>query len=75
VIGASRPVPGDGHSAGHPSGWRFYFRTPDIEAAAAKVADAGGTLMMGPVEVPGGDRIIVASDPMGVVFGAVGPGQ
>jgi predicted enzyme related to lactoylglutathione lyase len=58
-----------------PPAWRFYFRTPDIEATAAKVGEAGGTLMMGPMEVPGGDRIIVATDPQGVVFGAVGPGN
>ena len=31
--------------------------------------------MTGPMEVPGGDRIIVANDPHGVVFGAVGPGN
>lgn len=58
-----------------PTGWRFYFRTPDIEEAAAKVARNGGTVTMGPQEVPGGDRIIVATDPQGVVFGAVGPGD
>ena len=31
--------------------------------------------MTGPMDVPGGDRIIVATDPHGVVFGAVGPGN
>ena len=57
---------------GSPSpGWRFYFRTPDIGAAATRVAEAGGTVEMGPMEVPGGDRVIVASDPHGVVFGIV----
>ena len=71
TIGATMTHPAHGPAPG----WRFYFRTPDIEATAAKVAEAGGTLMMGPQEVPGGDRIIVASDPHGVVFGAVGPGN
>lgn len=70
-IGATMQAPGDGPAPG----WRFYFRTPDIAAAAAKVADAGGAVLMGPMEVPGGDRIIVASDPHGIVFGAVGPGE
>ncbi|HEX7849727.1 MAG TPA: VOC family protein [Sphingomonas sp.] len=56
-------------------GWRFYFRTPDIEATAAKVTEAGGKVIAGPMDVPGGDRIIVASDPEGVVFGAVAPGN
>jgi uncharacterized protein len=70
TIGATMKAP-----PGAPTGWRFYFRTPDIDATAAKVAEAGGTVMMGPHEVPGGDRIIVATDPHGVVFGAVGPGD
>ncbi|OYY88938.1 MAG: glyoxalase [Sphingomonas sp. 28-66-16] len=69
-IGATMPHPGEGP----PPGWRFYFRAPDIEAAAAKAIEAGGTVMMGPHDVPGGDRILVASDPHGVVFGVVGPG-
>ncbi|WP_010183345.1 VOC family protein [Sphingomonas sp. PAMC 26605] len=56
-------------------GWRFYFRAPDIVAAASRVAAAGGSVLMGPQDVPGGDRIIVASDPHGVVFGVVGPGE
>jgi uncharacterized protein len=70
-IGATMNHPGEGP----PPAWRFYFRTPDIEKTAAKVAEAGGSVMMGPMEVPGGDRIIVATDPHGVVFGAVGPNQ
>lgn len=59
---------------GQASGWQFYFRAPDIEAAAATVRAKGGTVHAGPMEVPGGDRIIVASDPQGVRFGVVGPG-
>ena len=58
-----------------PVGWRFYFRAPDIEEAAAKVTKNGGTVHAGPMEVPGGDRIIVASDPQNVMFGVVGPGN
>ena len=56
---------------GQPAGWQFYFRAPDIEAAAAKVAAGGGTVTAGPMDVPGGDRIIVATDPEGVAFGVV----
>ncbi len=62
-------------SPGAPTGWRFYFRAPDIEVAAATVAELGGTVLMGPQEVPGGDRIIVAADPQGTVFGVVGSGK
>jgi len=71
TIGATMQTP----PQGQPSAWQFYFRAPDIEAAAAKVTTQGGTVRAGPMEVPGGDRIIVASDPHGVMFGVVGPGN
>lgn len=70
-IGAIMQRPADSP----PAKWRFYFRAPDIEAAARTVAERGGTVHAGPMEVPGGDRIIVASDPAGVMFGVVGPGH
>jgi predicted enzyme related to lactoylglutathione lyase len=60
---------------GQPTGWQFYFRAPDIDAAAEKVTKNGGTVHAGPMEVPGGDRVIVASDPAGVMFGIVAPGK
>jgi predicted enzyme related to lactoylglutathione lyase len=67
---------GEGYPGSHlPPGWRFFFRAADIEAAAAKVTAAGGTVLMGPNAVPGGDRIILATDPHGVAFGVVGPGD
>jgi len=58
-----------------PANWRFYFRAPDIEVAGDKVKRGGGTVHMGPMEVPGGDRIIVISDPEGANVGIVGPGN
>ncbi|WNO54463.1 VOC family protein [Stakelama saccharophila] len=70
TIGATMTAP----DPGPPPGWQFYFRAPDIEEAAETVKARGGTVHHGPVEVPGGDRIIVASDPEGVMFGVVGPG-
>lgn len=58
---------------GEANGWQFYFRsTLDADAAAAQVTALGGTVHSGPMEVPGGDRIVVASDPLGVAFGIVG---
>lgn len=53
-------------------GWTYYFRVDDIDAATAKTRALGGTLMHGPVEVPGGDSIIIAADPQGAVFALVG---
>ena len=57
---------------GPPPRWAFYFRVPDIDAAAAAVGAGGGTIRHGPVEVPGGDFVIMGTDPQGVAFGVVG---
>ena len=58
-----------------PPGWLFYFRAPGIKAAAAKVKAGGGAIHAGPMEVPGGDMIIVATDPHGAMFGVAAPGN
>ena len=52
-------------------GWHFYFRVPDIDAAADAVRAGGGAVLMGPQDVPGNDCIILATDPHGVGFGVV----
>lgn len=67
TIGATMRYPGDDT----PTGWRFYFRAPEITAAAARVAEAGGTVTSGPHEVPGGDWVIISRDPHGLPFGIV----
>lgn len=59
--------------AEHPVAWSFYFRVPDIEAAYAKVKELGGSPVMEPMEVPGGERVFFAIDPQGAGFGLVAP--
>ena len=61
--------------SGQPAGWQFYFRASDIEAAAETFRAKGGTVFVGPMEVPGGDRIIFGTDPAGSPVGVVGPGE
>jgi len=58
-----------------PKGWLFYFRVPNIDAAVEKVKAAGGTVHADPMVVPGGDKVIVASDPEGTRFGVSAPGN
>jgi uncharacterized protein len=55
------------------SAWLFYFRVPDIDVGAAAIAAAGGTVLMEPMEIPGGEYSLTATDPDGAVFGLVGP--
>ncbi len=55
------------------SAWLPYFGTVGVEECIARIESAGGTLIQGPVEVPGGAWIAVAQDPQGAYFAAVGP--
>ena len=58
---------------GPPPAWLFYFQVPDIDRSAESVTAGGGTIHYGPAEIPGGQLMIVASDPQGALFGVVGP--
>lgn len=55
--------------------WLFYFNVEGIDAAAKRVTDKGGTILMGPMEVPGGQWIIQCRDPEGAYFALVAPGR
>jgi predicted enzyme related to lactoylglutathione lyase len=52
-----------------PPNWTIYFRVPDINAAAERVKATGGKVVNGPMEVPGGDWVLIATDPQGAAFG------
>lgn len=53
-------------------GWRYYIRVPSISKAVEAVQAGGGTVAMGPHEVPGGDYIIIGNDSQGAEFALVG---
>jgi len=55
------------------SAWQFYFNVPGIDAAAKSVADKGGKVLMGPMEVPGGQWVVQCQDPQGAHFALVAP--
>ena len=52
-----------------PPHWLIYFRVPDVDAAAERIKAKGGKILNGPMEVPGGDRVLSATDPQGAAFG------
>jgi len=66
-IGALCPV-----QPGGASGWRYYIRVPSISRSVEAVKAGGGTIGMGPQEVPTGDHIIIGNDPQGAEFALVG---
>ena len=61
-----------GVGPGGSAGWRYYIRVPSIAKAVEAVKSGGGTVKMGPHEVPTGDHIIIADDPQGAEFALVG---
>ena len=61
----------DRASPEQPLKWTFYFAIPDVDAAVDKVKGHGGTVILGPMDVPGGQRIILAVDPQGASVGFV----
>lgn len=53
--------------------WAYYFNVADITAAQSRLAEAGGTVLNGPMQVPGDMWVINALDPQGAAFSLVGP--
>jgi predicted enzyme related to lactoylglutathione lyase len=53
--------------------WLYYFGVEDIDRAAKRVTGNAGSIVQGPLEVPGGAWIVQATDPQGAKFALVGP--
>jgi uncharacterized protein len=51
--------------------WLYYFNVDAIDAAAGRAKDAGGKVLMGPHQVPGGGWIVQCFDPQGAMFAMV----
>jgi predicted enzyme related to lactoylglutathione lyase len=66
VAAASPPPPG---AEGVPPHWSTYIATDNVEETAEKVQEAGGTLLMEPMDVFDAGRMVLAQDPAGAVFG------
>ena len=52
--------------------WSFYFRVPSIDVAAEYVNANGGSIINGPMEIPGGDWVFTGVDPQGATFDLIG---
>ena len=55
------------------SAWLPYFGTTGVDEAIARIQAGGGAIHVGPMEVPGGAFIAVATDPQGAWFAVLGP--
>jgi hypothetical protein len=60
----------DKSAAGKPGSayWLGYVSVPDLEGAVERAKAARGSVLAGPMDVPGGDRIAQLMDPYGAFF-------
>ncbi len=58
----------DEASQGIPPHWNTYITVEDVEASAARASDAGGTVIVPPLDVMGSGRMAGVQDPTGAMF-------
>ncbi len=63
MLAGTAPAP----MPGIPPHWSIYFGAADVDAAAAKVTELGGTVFVEPFDIPVG-RMAVVADPQGATF-------
>jgi uncharacterized protein len=51
-----------------PPAWTHYVMVDSVDRAVDAVKARGGQVLVGPMEVPGGDWIAQCMDPQGAVF-------
>ena len=51
-----------------PPMWLYYTETSDLDAALARAKKRGAKVMNGPMDVPGGGRVVQLTDPQGAGF-------
>lgn len=64
------PVWPSGGPAGH---WVGYLASDDVDAAARRAVELGGTVVLGPLDIPGTGRVAVLRDPDEAAFGLFQP--
>lgn len=52
-----------------PASWASYVSVPDIDGALHRASARGGSVVMGPLDVPGQGRVAMLADPWGASLG------
>jgi predicted enzyme related to lactoylglutathione lyase len=63
------------NQGGAPAAWSTYIATADADETAAKIEEAGGSLMVDVMDVMDAGRMAFGIDPQGVPFGVWQPGS
>lgn len=58
-----------GLAGDRPPVWTMYFAASDVDGTAKRITDAGGMLLMPPMDVMTAGRMALATDPAGAPFG------
>jgi len=72
-IGGVLQIGEEMRSNGARPGWLGYVHVADTDAAANRIAEAGGTIHMPPTDIAGTGRFALVSDPGGVFFYVMTP--
>jgi len=67
-VGGMMRLPEDALARGAGSSWVGYVGVADVDAMAARIAKAGGTVHVPPNDVPGVGRMAMVADPQGAPF-------
>ncbi|MEV4462493.1 VOC family protein [Micromonospora echinofusca] len=67
IVAGMVPPLGDGFPTDTPAYWSVYFAVADADAAAARAAELGGTILVPPQTTPAG-RYAALRDPHGALF-------
>jgi hypothetical protein len=74
MVAGLGPMDPETQAQGVPPFWTSYVKHDDVDAVAARAADAGGVVMMPPFDVDESGRMTIIQDPTGAVFGVWQPG-
>jgi hypothetical protein len=58
-----------------PAHWLYYVTVRDVNETIARIKEAGGQVLNGPMEVPGNDIIAQCQDPQGAFFAIYSEGK
>lgn len=67
-VGGLMPIPEEARAMGARPGWMGYVGVDDVDACAARLKAAGGTVHRPPEDIPGVGRFCVVADPDGAAF-------
>ncbi len=82
LLAGDRPIGGltgprpdsDVWPSGGPAGhWVGYFASDDVDAAVRRAEALGGSVVLGPLDIPGTGRVAVLRDPDEAAFGLFQP--